>query len=53
MPRMDSPEAKTKLSGWVVLAKKSRKSGWHDHVGCYTKRKNKKKLKLFESWEIY
>ena len=24
--------------------------GWHDHVGCYAKRNNNEKLKLYESW---
>ena len=22
--------------------------GWHDHVGCYAKKKNNKQLKLYE-----
>ena len=27
--------------------------GWHDHVGCYAKKNNKKKFKPFETLEIY
>ena len=27
--------------------------GWHDHVGCYAKNKNNKKLKLYAFLEIY
>ena len=27
--------------------------GWHDHVGCYAKKNNNEKLKLYESVEMY
>ena len=27
--------------------------GWHDYVGCYAKKKNNEKVKVYESLEIY
>ena len=46
-PRMDRlPVAKQTIKNKACI-------GWHDYVGCYAKKKNNKKLKLFDSLEIH